>query len=338
MAGAEGVEQVAVILAALVGVVDQQRDRRAGGQALEHARQDLHRIGLVALRDMPAGAGAAAIEVGLDVGFTQRHARRAAVDHAADGRAMALAEVGDAKEVAEGGAGHGSGRGFDAGPFDCDSGHAVVQGGVCRFGAGKVSARAGGSASARRSCCAPTALRCSALWPVAQLAALTGVRYAQTGCDKSVDVARCARGPQSLRSSAPRRRAATCPGAPLRMQRMVWRCEHQYRWTSRQAAPGRGDLWGGEEHRTGVGARSALRGLTRRTCPSAVSAANVASCAARPQAEHRSGVDAKRRPLHHEPLPGPACRDAPDQRVTRQPRRRYSALPSCVSSTGQSRM
>ena len=42
------------------------------------------------------------------------------------------------------------------------------------------------------------------------------VRYAQTGCDKSVDVARCARGPQGLCSSAPRRRAATCPGAPLR--------------------------------------------------------------------------------------------------------------------------
>ena len=79
---------------------------------------------------------------------------------------------------------------------------------------------------------------------------------------------------------------------------------------SRQAVPGRGDLWGGEEHRAGVGARSALRDLTRRTCPSAVSAANVASCAARPQAEHRSEVGAKRRPPQHEPLPGTACRDA----------------------------
>ena len=35
---------------------------------------------------------------------------------------------------------------------------------------------------------------------------------------------------------------------------------------SRQALCGGGDLWGGEEHRLGVGARSALRCLTRRSC------------------------------------------------------------------------
>ncbi len=107
MAGAEGVEDVAVVLAALVGVADQQRDRRAGGQALVHAGQDLHRIGLVALRHVAAGAGAAPVQVGLDVGLGQRHAGRAAVDDAADGRAMAFAEVGDAEQFAEGAAGHG---------------------------------------------------------------------------------------------------------------------------------------------------------------------------------------------------------------------------------------
>jgi hypothetical protein len=80
--------------------------------------------------------------------------------------------------------------------------------------------------------------------------------------------------------------------------------------TSRQAAPGGGDFWGGEERRTGVGARSALRELTRRICLSAVSEANVASYATRPQAEHRSGVGAQRRPPRHEPAPGAACRDA----------------------------
>ena len=106
MAGAEGVEDVAVVLAALVGVADQQADRRAGGQALVDAREDLHRVGLVALRHVAAGAGAAAVEFGLDVGFAQRHAGRAAVDHAADGRAVAFAEVGDAKEFAEGAARH----------------------------------------------------------------------------------------------------------------------------------------------------------------------------------------------------------------------------------------
>ena len=109
MAGAEGVEQVAVVLAALVGVLDQQADRRAGGQAFVDARQDLDRIGLVALGHVAAGAGAAAVELGLDVFHAQRQAGRTAVDHAADGRAVAFAEIGDAKQVAEGAAGHGGG-------------------------------------------------------------------------------------------------------------------------------------------------------------------------------------------------------------------------------------
>ncbi len=108
VAGAEGVQQVAVILAALVGVLDQQRDRRAGGQAFVDARQDLHPVGFLALRDVAAGAGATAVELGLDVGFGQRQAGRAAVDDAADRRAVALAEIGDAKEFAEGAAGHGN--------------------------------------------------------------------------------------------------------------------------------------------------------------------------------------------------------------------------------------
>jgi hypothetical protein len=68
MAGAEGVEKVAVVLAALVGVADQQRDRRAGGQPLVDAREDLHRVGLAALRHVAAGAGAAPVELDLDVG------------------------------------------------------------------------------------------------------------------------------------------------------------------------------------------------------------------------------------------------------------------------------
>ncbi len=169
--------------------------------------------------------------------------------------------------------------------------------------------RAGGSASAWRS-----VLRTDCPAVLGLVARRTTrcahcVRYAQTGCDESVYEARCARGPQGLRSSAPRRRAAAYPGATLQVLRWC-ALEHHLRWPSRQAVPGRGDLWGGEEHRSGVGARSAPRNLTRRTCLSAVSAANAASCAARPQAEHRSAVGAQRRPPHHEPLPGAACRDA----------------------------
>ena len=81
----------------------------------------------------------------------------------------------------------------------------------------------------------------------------------------------------------------------------------------RQAAPGRGDFCGDEEHSAGVGARSALRELTRRYClnvapvPQGLARSELS---ARPRREHHSGVDAKRRPPQHEPLPGAAWRDA----------------------------
>jgi hypothetical protein len=56
---------------------------------------------------MAARAGATPVEVGLDVGFGERHARWAAIDHAADGRPVTFAEVGDTEEVAEGAGRHG---------------------------------------------------------------------------------------------------------------------------------------------------------------------------------------------------------------------------------------
>ena len=79
---------------------------------------------------------------------------------------------------------------------------------------------------------------------------------------------------------------------------------------SRQAVPAGGDLWSDEDRRPGVGARSALRGLTRRSCLSAVSKANAVSSATRPLAENRSAVGAQRRPRKHEPQAGTAWRDA----------------------------
>jgi hypothetical protein len=51
--------------------------------------------------------GFPAVEVGLDVGFGERHPWRAAIDHAADRRAVRFAEGGDGEEGAEGVAGHG---------------------------------------------------------------------------------------------------------------------------------------------------------------------------------------------------------------------------------------
>ena len=58
----------------------------------------------------------------------------------------------------------------------------------------------------------------------------------------------------------------------------------------RDGHSGAGSLWGGEKRRPMVGARSALRHLTRRACLSAAPAGRVASCATRPSGEHRSGV------------------------------------------------
>jgi hypothetical protein len=78
---------------------------------------------------------------------------------------------------------------------------------------------------------------------------------------------------------------------------------------SRQAVPAGGDLWSDEDRRTGVGARSALRRLTRRNCLSATNAVSEASSATRPLSENRSAVGAVRRPRNHEPPAGTAWRD-----------------------------
>ena len=108
MAGAETVGDLAVIARALVHVLDHQPDRRAGGQALEHARQDADLVGLLALRGEFRLARAAAVEPGLDVGLGEADARRAAIHHRADGGTMALAPGGDAEEMAEAVEAHGS--------------------------------------------------------------------------------------------------------------------------------------------------------------------------------------------------------------------------------------
>jgi hypothetical protein len=138
-------------------------------------------------------------------------------------------------------------------------------------------------------------------------------RSVQTVATKSVHVARFARWPWALRSSAPHRRIATCPGPSLRQRS---RCSGRTATAtaSRQAALGRGDFCGDEEHSAAVGARSALRELTRRYClnvapvPQGLARSELS---ARPRHEHRSAVGAKRRPPQHEPLAGAAWRDAP---------------------------
>ena len=101
MSGTKLVLDVAVIPGALVGILDEQADRRAGRLAFEYAGQDLHLIGLVALRRMALTARAAAIEVDLDVGLAELHARRTAVDDAAQRPPMALAKGRYTKQLSE---------------------------------------------------------------------------------------------------------------------------------------------------------------------------------------------------------------------------------------------
>src|SRR5581483_9645042 len=108
--GAEHVLDLVVVVGTLVGVLDQQRDRRAGGAALVDAGEDLHRVGFLALRDVARSARLAPVQVRLDVGFAQLEVGGAAVDDAADGGAVALAEAGDAEQLADGIAGHESSR------------------------------------------------------------------------------------------------------------------------------------------------------------------------------------------------------------------------------------
>jgi hypothetical protein len=168
-------------------------------------------------------------------------------------------------------------------------------------------ARAGRDASLRRSA-SPTALRCSVPWPRRQLTARTAFApFRQSRRSQSTRRAtRAAHGPcapRRLRGASRPARARLCGGA-----RGV-RPKTKPATTSRQAAPGRGDFCGDEEHSAGVGARSALRALTcRRLFERSERTSRSEFCgttpARAPQCSRRS------RPPQHEPLSGAAWRDA----------------------------
>ena len=117
VAGAVLPGDLAIVLGALVDILDQHRDRRAGRdhrrrrRPPEDAGEDLHLVGLAALGDEARLAGPALVEFALDVGAREADAGRAAVDHAAERGPVALAPGGDAKEMTEGVVRHGIGPG-----------------------------------------------------------------------------------------------------------------------------------------------------------------------------------------------------------------------------------
>ncbi len=112
MAGAKLVLDLGIILGALIGVLDQKRDRRAGRdlhtgfRMRHHPGQDFDRIRLLALGGEARLPGTAAVEIMLDVLGRERQQRRTAVDHAADRNPVAFAEGRDPEHVAEGVEGH----------------------------------------------------------------------------------------------------------------------------------------------------------------------------------------------------------------------------------------
>ena len=113
MARAKLVLDLGIVLGALIGVLDQQRDRRsrrhlhAGLGMRHHAGQDFDRVRLLALGGEARLSRTAAIQIVLDVLIGQRDQRRAAIDHAADRDPVAFAEGRDPEQVAEGVVGHG---------------------------------------------------------------------------------------------------------------------------------------------------------------------------------------------------------------------------------------
>ena len=152
-------------------------------------------------------------------------------------------------------------------------------------------------------------LRCSVSWPCRRTRYVRFAHCAQTAATSQLTkrAARAGHEPcasRLRRGAPPAARPRLCRNTEGRVERGAqW-------WNSRQADPGRGDFCGDEKRRAGVGARSALRCLTRRDCLNGANAVRVVSFAARPRPEHRSAVAAQRRPPQHEPLPGSACRDA----------------------------
>jgi len=170
-------------------------------------------------------------------------------------------------------------------------------------------ARAGCSASPRRSALRADSPALLGLVARRQTHCAHFVRCVQTNGDKSVVEARCARGPRALRCSAPQRRCAACPGAPL-LQRRWCSGEELHRCLSGRRYSAGAISVATSSAGPGSARASALRCLTRRGCLNAANAVSAVSSAARPRTEQRSAVAAKRRPPQHEPPAGTACRDA----------------------------
>ena len=112
-------------------------------------------------------------------------------------------------------------------------------------------------------------------------------RYVQTSGHKSDHEARCARGQEPCASRRRTRHCARTPPVALRATVVVFDVRHTTTASRPEGGTASGRLCAAEERRPCGRARSALRDLTRRSCLSAVSAANAASSATGHMAEYR---------------------------------------------------
>jgi hypothetical protein len=152
--------------------------------------------------------------------------------------------------------------------------------------------RSGRSASVGRSVLRPTALRCAVLRPRRATRCVRFALYARTSAPRMLTkrAARAAASPALLGAPQARCGLSARAFAEIWLARGLFGPPNTTSAASRQAASGGGDFWGAEEHSPGVGARSALRELTRRACPNEANAVSVVSCATRPPGAHRRAV------------------------------------------------
>ena len=97
---------LAIVLGALVHILDEEPDGGPGGDLAalvvgHDAGQDLHLVRLLPLGGEAGLAGAAPVQIDLEIRRLQRNQRGAANHDAADGRAVALAPGGDAEQMTE---------------------------------------------------------------------------------------------------------------------------------------------------------------------------------------------------------------------------------------------
>src|SRR5690625_2215345 len=96
----------AIVLGALILIVDHEADGGAGAPPFKDAGLDCHAIGLAPLGRVAGLSGAPLVEPWLDIVFAQGNERRHAVDDTADRRPVALPPGGEAKCLTEGVSGH----------------------------------------------------------------------------------------------------------------------------------------------------------------------------------------------------------------------------------------